>query len=105
MTTPTASPSHHDQGWADELAMHLSPGSFPATHDHLAATLIQRHAPSHLLWHLSGLPRTRVFQSLDELVYKATLGDGSPLPGWRPKSMQSASSAQPRCRRWMASTA
>lgn len=68
MTTPTASPSHHDQGWADELAMHLSPGSFPATHDHLAATLIQRHAPSHLLWHLSGLPRTQVFQSLDELV-------------------------------------
>jgi hypothetical protein len=68
MTTTTASASHRDHGWTDDLATYLSPGSFPATHDHLAATLIQRQAPSHLLWHLSGLPRTRVFQSLDELV-------------------------------------
>ena len=67
MTTPTAS-ADQDPGWADELAAHLGPGCFPATHDHLAATLIQRHAPSHLLWHLSVLPRTREFQSVDELV-------------------------------------
>jgi hypothetical protein len=68
MTTPTASTSHPEQGWVDDLATYLSPGCFPATHDHLAATLIQRHAPSHLLWHLSVLSRTREFQSLDELV-------------------------------------
>ncbi|WP_457253183.1 DUF2795 domain-containing protein [Pedococcus sp. P5_B7] len=68
MTTPTASTSEHDPGWADELATYVGPGCFPATHDHLAATLIQRHAPSHLLWHLSVLSRTREFQSLDELV-------------------------------------
>jgi hypothetical protein len=54
--------------WLDELTSHLGAGSFPTTHDHLTATLIQRHAPSHLLWHLSGLPRTREFQSLTELV-------------------------------------
>jgi hypothetical protein len=84
MTTPTASTSR-DPGWADELGTYLSPGCFPATHDHLAATLIQRHAPSHLLWHLSVLPRTRQFQSLDELVDDlahsappAALGTGEP---------------------------
>jgi hypothetical protein len=68
MTAPTASTSQHESGWPDELATYLGPTCFPATHDHLAATLIQRHAPSHLLWHLASAPRHRQFQSLDELV-------------------------------------
>lgn len=92
MTTPTASASSQDSSssqdpsWADELATYLSPRCFPATHDHLAATLIARHAPSHLLWHLSLAPRTREFQSLDELVEQlgeppqaALLGSVEPL--------------------------
>ena len=54
-------------GWADELATYLGPSCFPTTHDHLAATLISRHAPSHLLWHLSVLPRSREIGSLEQL--------------------------------------
>lgn len=76
--TATASTSHSDPGWADELATYLGPGCFPATHDHLAATLIQRHAPSHLLWHLSSLPRTREFGSLEEVVEQ--VGQTPPPP-------------------------
>ena len=68
MTAPTTSTTHQDSGWPDELAAYLGPGCFPATHDHLAATLIRRHAPSHLLWHLSTAPRHREFQSLEDLV-------------------------------------
>ena len=92
MTTPTSSTGSHGSGrsedpsWADELATYLSPRCFPATHDHLAATLIQRHAPSHLLWHLSLAPRTREFQSVEELVGQlqeppqpAPLGSVEPL--------------------------
>ena len=76
MTIPTASPSHQDSSWAEELATYLRPRCFPGTHDHLAATLIGRHAPSHLLWHLSLAPRTREFQSLEELV--STLEEAAP---------------------------
>jgi hypothetical protein len=68
MTTATASTTPPDSGWANELATYLGPRCFPATYDHLAATLIQRHAPSHLLWHLSVAPRTREFASFQELV-------------------------------------
>ena len=68
MTTPTVPTSSQRSGWADELATYLSPGCFPAMHDHLAATLIQRRAPSHLLWHLSVLPRHREFQSVADVV-------------------------------------
>ena len=70
MTAPTTSTTQRDSGWPDELATYLSPGCFPATHDHLAATLIRRHAPSNLLWHLSAAPRHRQFQSLEELVHE-----------------------------------
>lgn len=75
-----------DPGWVEELATHLGPGCFPTTHDHLAATLITRHAPSHLLWHLSVLPRTREFQSLDELVayLGQTAGPSQPRPAADP---------------------
>ena len=67
MTAPPAPRSQH-QEWSDELTDFLGPACFPATHDHLAATLIQRHAPSRLLWHLSVLPRARQFASLDEVI-------------------------------------
>lgn len=40
---------------------------FPAGYDDLAAVLLRKHAPSHLLWRLSGLPRARAFGSLQEL--------------------------------------
>ncbi|MEO6413621.1 MAG: DUF2795 domain-containing protein [Pedococcus sp.] len=68
MTAPPAHMSPQHQEWSDELAAFLRPACFPATHDHLAATLIQRHAPSQLLWHLSALPRARQFASLDEVI-------------------------------------
>ena len=68
MTTSTPSTTQPDSSWADELATYLGPRCFPASHDHLAATLIERHAPSHLLWHLALAPRTREFQSLEQLV-------------------------------------
>jgi hypothetical protein len=87
MTTPTA-PTRHpepsglpDSSWADELATYLSPRCFPATHDHLAATLIQRRAPSYLLWHLSLAPRTREFQSLQELVERLSERPQAAPPG------------------------
>jgi hypothetical protein len=72
MTTPTTHQGHQGEGWIRELATFLGPGCFPATHDHLTATLMGRGAPSHLLWHLSTLPRTRAFESLDELVGQLT---------------------------------
>ena len=82
MTAPTTSPAHHDgqspPAWADDLATYLGPAAFPAAHDQLAATLIQRHAPSHLLWLLATAPRHREFQSLDELV--AQIGRSTTVP-------------------------
>jgi hypothetical protein len=81
VSTTTASTSQQDRGWVDELATYLGPGCFPATHDHLAATLIRRHAPSHLLWHLSVLPRTRDFHSMAELVEALDLGATPAAPG------------------------
>ena len=75
MTAPPAPRSQH-QEWSDELTDFLGPACFPATHDHLAATLIQRHAPSRLLWHLSVLPRARQFASLDEVIER--LGGARP---------------------------
>ena len=87
MTTPTVPTRHPEPSsfpnsrWADELATYLSPRCFPGTHDHLAATLIQRHAPSHLLWHLSLAPRTREFQSLQELVAQLKEPAQAPLLG------------------------
>jgi len=68
MTAPPAPRSHSHQDLSDELAAFLRPACFPATHDHLAAILIRRSAPSPLLWHLSVLPRARQFASLDEVI-------------------------------------
>ena len=54
--------------WLEDLFDHLPAGCFPGTHDDLVAALVRQHAPSHLLWHLSVLPRTRRFESTDELL-------------------------------------
>lgn len=78
MTAPPAPRSQH-QEWSDELAAFLGPACFPATHDHLVATLIQRHAPSRLLWHLSVLPRSRQFASLDAVIEQLG-GAAAPAP-------------------------
>ena len=80
MSTPPSSTSHQDQAWPEELATFLGPRCFPATHDHLVATLIKRHAPSRLVWHVSSLPRTRHFQSLGEVIEHLTQ-DSSPSRG------------------------
>lgn len=66
----TAPPVRADdlQELVAELSAFLGPQCFPATYDHLAASLIRRRAPSHLLWHLSVLPLGRQFASLDEVI-------------------------------------
>ena len=40
-----------------------------------AAALLRQHAPSHLLWHLSVLPRARRFETTEELL--THLGEAS----------------------------
>jgi Protein of unknown function (DUF2795) len=61
---PTAGPG---TGWRDDLARLLHPTVFPARQDELLAALIRHRAPSHLLWRLTCLPRTRRYATLDEL--------------------------------------
>ena len=53
---------------------------FPAQPDDVLATLVQRRAPSRLLWHVGGLPRTRRYHSLDELCEHVALGSGPGAP-------------------------
>jgi hypothetical protein len=57
-----------DEHWSDQLGRVLRPTCFPARQDELLATLIRHRAPSHLMWRLTCLPRTRQFTSLDEVV-------------------------------------
>jgi hypothetical protein len=73
MTPPPAPRSHEDEDWSAELTTFLGPACFPAAHDDLAAILIQHHAPSRLLWHLSVLPRARQFASLHEVIERLGL--------------------------------
>jgi len=60
--------SSAESRWSDQLGHVLRPTCFPARQDDLLATLIRHHAPSHLMWRLTCLPRTRQFTSLDEVV-------------------------------------
>ena len=64
-TTTVAAES---QDWAEDLGRHLPPSCFPARQDELLATLLRHRAPSHLLWRLTCLPRTRRFSSLGEVL-------------------------------------
>jgi hypothetical protein len=54
--------------WPEQLSHVLRPTCFPARQDELLATLIRHRAPSHLMWRLTCLPRTRQFSSLAEVV-------------------------------------
>lgn len=71
-TLPTLrSRRNHTTGesrWSEQLGHVLRPTCFPARQDDLLATLIRHHAPSHLMWRLTCLPRTRQFTSLAEVV-------------------------------------
>ena len=60
--------SPHEARWREQLGHVLRPTCFPARQDELLATLIRHRAPSHLMWRLTCLPRTRQFSSLDEVV-------------------------------------
>jgi hypothetical protein len=74
---PSSPPAHHDatQAWVQELSERLPASCFPGTYDDLASALVRRHAPSHLIWHLSVLPRARRFETPDELL--TYLGDAT----------------------------
>jgi hypothetical protein len=68
-TLPSGRPLTSDESrWSDELGQVLRPTCFPARQDDLLAVLIRHHAPSHLMWRLTCLPRTRQFTSLEEVV-------------------------------------
>lgn len=60
--------ARHEARWPEQLSHVLRPTCFPARQDELLATLIRHRAPSHLMWRLTCLPRTRQFSSLDEVV-------------------------------------
>ena len=60
--------ARHEAHWPEQLSHVLRPTCFPARQDELLATLIRHRAPSHLMWRLTCLPRTRQFSSLDEVV-------------------------------------
>lgn len=79
----TATNQAQSHAWGSELAAHLAPRCFPATHDDLAALLLRQHAPSRLVWYLSVLPRQRRFDTLEELLdwldaYRPTAVDTDP---------------------------
>ncbi len=67
--------------WHSQLAGYLGPDCFPARGDQLLAALISRRCPSSLLWHLSSLPQSRRYTSVDEVI---AAGHGAPKPpqGW-----------------------
>ncbi len=67
--------------WHLELAGYLGPDCFPAHGDQLLAALIGQRCPSRLLWHLSSLPQSRRYASVDEVI---TAARGAPKPphGW-----------------------
>lgn len=54
--------------------------SFPAQPDDVLAALVQRRAPSRLLWHVGALPRTQLYDSLDDLCDHVALGPGPGAP-------------------------
>jgi hypothetical protein len=73
--SPPAAPDAAAPAWLQELAERLPATCFPGTYDDLASALVRRHAPSHLIWHLSVLPRARRFETLEELL--AHLGEAT----------------------------
>jgi len=60
-----------------ELSARLPASCFPGTYDDLASALVRQHAPSHLIWHLSVLPRARRFEAPEELLAHLGAATGS----------------------------
>ena len=67
--------------WHLELAGYLRPDCFPARGEQVLAALIGQRCPSRLLWHLSSLPQSRRYTSMDE-VLAAAQGTPKPSQGW-----------------------
>lgn len=67
--------------WQSELEGYVRSCHLPARGDQLLAALIRQRCPSRLLWHLSSLPQSRRYMSVDDVIAAA---DGVPeLPrGW-----------------------
>ena len=63
--------------WHLELAGFVGPDCFPVHGDQLLAALIGQRCPSRLLWHLSSLPQSRRYTSVDEVIAAA---HGAPRP-------------------------
>lgn len=53
---------------------------FPAHPDDVLAALVQRRAPSRLLWRVGGLPRARRYLCLDDLCIDVARGSGPGAP-------------------------
>ncbi len=70
-----------DLEWHSELAGYLGPECFPTRGDQLLAALITHRGPSRLLWHLSSLPQSRRYTSVDEVIAAAHGAPKSPH-GW-----------------------
>lgn len=68
LPAPSATLPASEEDWPEQLARALRPSCFPARQDEMLATLIRLRAPSHLLWRLACLPRTRRFGSLAEVL-------------------------------------
>lgn len=67
--------------WHSELEGYLRPDCFPARGDQLLAGLIGQRCPSRLLWHLSSLPQSRRYTSVDDVI-AAAHGTPKPPQGW-----------------------
>ncbi len=63
-----------------EVRDYLPPRCFPATRDDLQATLVDRHAPTRLLWALACVSPSRRFDDLDQLCSALEQGLRPSLP-------------------------
>ena len=83
----TTHPLHHES-WSPpvsrdrgpELGDYLSDRCLPATRDELQALLVQRHAPSRVLWELAGLPENRRYADLEQLYAALEAATAPTLP-------------------------
>lgn len=73
-TNPSETNSPESE-WHLELAEYLMPECLPASGDQVLSALIGRRCPSRLLWHLSSLPQSRRYTSVNEVI---TAAQGAP---------------------------
>lgn len=84
----TTQPLHHESSWSapvsqdlrPQLDEYLSDRCLPATRDELQALLVQRHAPSWVLWELARLPENRRYSDLDQLYAALEAATAPTLP-------------------------